>query len=109
MDPTRSGGTILPTADSRECGARAAQAALSSPPFHLPKGSDGGGQRCFPHTNATVRGTYQTLTDTLALTVLNLGGYDYTNLGSFDVSGSSVIAMGLGFRWKLTPQASSAC
>lgn len=37
---------------------------------------------------------------------LSVGGYDYTNLGSFDVSGSSVVAMGLGFRWKLTPHAS---
>lgn len=37
---------------------------------------------------------------------LSVGGYDYTNLGSMDVSGSSVISAGLGFRWKLNPHAS---
>jgi hypothetical protein len=37
---------------------------------------------------------------------LDVGGYDYTSTGSEGVAGDSVFAMGLGFRWKLTPNAS---
>ncbi|MFA6045841.1 MAG: hypothetical protein WC718_12730 [Phycisphaerales bacterium] len=36
----------------------------------------------------------------------SVGGLDYTNLGSADVSGSSVIWFGVGARWKLTPHLS---
>lgn len=39
-------------------------------------------------------------------TPLSVGGADYTNLGSTDVAGSSVIWMGVGARWKLSPHAS---
>ncbi|MCC7291673.1 MAG: hypothetical protein IT449_06400 [Phycisphaerales bacterium] len=34
---------------------------------------------------------------------LAVGGLDYTNLGSYDVAGTSVFWGDLGFRWKLTP------
>lgn len=34
---------------------------------------------------------------------LSVGGFDYTNTGSTDVSGDAVISAGLGFRWKMTP------
>jgi hypothetical protein len=34
---------------------------------------------------------------------LKVGGLDYANIGSGDVAGSSVVWMGLGARWKLTP------
>ncbi|MGE3180715.1 MAG: hypothetical protein AB7N71_03730 [Phycisphaerae bacterium] len=37
---------------------------------------------------------------------LALGGLDYTNFGSFDVSGESVVSAGIGFRWKLNPHTS---
>jgi hypothetical protein len=37
---------------------------------------------------------------------LSVGGLDYTNLGSSDVSGSAVIWAGAGARWKLTPHVS---
>lgn len=37
---------------------------------------------------------------------LSVGGLDYTNLGAGDVSGSSVVWLGVGARWKLTPQVS---
>ena len=37
---------------------------------------------------------------------LGVGGLDYTNLGSTNVAGSSVIWGDLGFRWKLTPNTS---
>lgn len=37
---------------------------------------------------------------------LDVGGLDYTNAGSSGVSGDSVISAGVGFRWKLTPNAS---
>lgn len=37
---------------------------------------------------------------------LDVGGLDYTNLGSTDVAGNSVIWLGVGGRWKLTPQVS---
>jgi hypothetical protein len=37
---------------------------------------------------------------------LSVGGLDYTNLGSTDVSGSTVITLGLGARAKLSPHAS---
>ena len=37
---------------------------------------------------------------------LSVGGLDYTNLGSSDVSGSSVMWAGLGARWKLSPHMS---
>ncbi len=37
---------------------------------------------------------------------LSVGGLDYTNLGSTDVSGSGVVSAGIGFRWKLTPHVS---
>jgi hypothetical protein len=37
---------------------------------------------------------------------LSVGGLDYTNLGSADVSGSSVVWAGAGARWKLSPHAS---
>ncbi len=37
---------------------------------------------------------------------LNVGGYDYTSLGSTGVNGKTVITTGLGFRWKLTPNMS---
>lgn len=36
-------------------------------------------------------------------TPLSVGGADYTNLGSTDVSGSTVVWIGGGFRWKFTP------
>lgn len=36
-------------------------------------------------------------------TPLSVGGADYTNLGSTDVDGSTVIWGGFGARWKLTP------
>lgn len=36
-------------------------------------------------------------------TPLKVGGADYTNLGSTDVSGSTLLWMGLGARWKLSP------
>lgn len=36
----------------------------------------------------------------------SVGGLDYTNLGSADVSGSSVVWAGVGARWKLTPHMS---
>ncbi len=39
-------------------------------------------------------------------TPLSVGGLDYTNLGSTDVAGTSVIWAGLGARWKLSPHAS---
>ena len=35
-----------------------------------------------------------------------VGGLDYTNLGSTDVSGSTVVWAGIGARWKLTPNTS---
>lgn len=34
---------------------------------------------------------------------LSVGGADYTNLGSTDVAGSTVISLGGGFQWRLTP------
>lgn len=37
---------------------------------------------------------------------LSVGGLDYTNLGSADVSGSTVVWAGVGARWKLTPNTS---
>ncbi|MFN0136546.1 MAG: hypothetical protein ACKVS9_10580 [Phycisphaerae bacterium] len=37
---------------------------------------------------------------------LAVGGLDYSNIGSNDVSGSAVIWGGVGFRWKLTPHMS---
>ena len=37
---------------------------------------------------------------------LSVGGYDYSNIGSNDVAGDSVIAGGVGFRWKFNPHAS---
>jgi hypothetical protein len=37
---------------------------------------------------------------------LNVGGLDYTNLGSYNVAGTSVFWGDLGFRWKLTPNLS---
>lgn len=37
---------------------------------------------------------------------LSVGGMDYANLGSTDVAGSSVIWIGVGARWKLTPNTS---
>ncbi|MGE0480088.1 MAG: hypothetical protein AB7Q17_06405 [Phycisphaerae bacterium] len=37
---------------------------------------------------------------------LSVGGLDYTNLGSADVAGDTVIWSGVGFRWKLTPHVS---
>jgi len=37
---------------------------------------------------------------------LSIGGLDYTNLGSTDVGGSTVISGGVGMRWKLSPHAS---
>lgn len=37
---------------------------------------------------------------------LSVGGADYANLGSSDVSGSTVITAGVGARWELTPHAS---
>ncbi len=37
---------------------------------------------------------------------LSVGGLDYTNLGSTDVGGNTVISGGPGFRWKLSPHAS---
>lgn len=45
------------------------------------------------------------LTDGSALP-LNVGGFDYSNIGSTGVAGDSVFSAGLGFRWKLTPNAS---
>lgn len=39
-------------------------------------------------------------------TGLKVGGLDYTNLGSTDVSGSTVVWAGIGARWKLSPHAS---
>lgn len=39
-------------------------------------------------------------------TPLWVGGADYTNLGSTDVAGSAVIWLGVGARWKLSPNAS---
>lgn len=39
-------------------------------------------------------------------TPLSVGGADYTNLGSTDVSGSTVIWLGAGARWKFSPHAS---
>lgn len=39
-------------------------------------------------------------------TPLSIGGADYTNLGSNDVSGSTIIWLGVGGRIKLTPQIS---
>jgi hypothetical protein len=36
-------------------------------------------------------------------TPLSVGGYDYTNLGSQDVSGSTVVSLGAGARVKFTP------
>ncbi|HVU64058.1 MAG TPA: hypothetical protein VHC70_08780 [Phycisphaerales bacterium] len=37
---------------------------------------------------------------------LKVGGLDYANIGSSDVAGSAVVWMGLGARWKLTPNVS---
>lgn len=37
---------------------------------------------------------------------LNVGGIDYANLGSDNVSGSTVITAGIGARWELSPHAS---
>ena len=37
---------------------------------------------------------------------LSVGGLDYTNLGSSDVDGSSVVWAGVGARYKLCPHAS---
>ena len=37
---------------------------------------------------------------------LSVGGVDYANLGSSDVSGSTVIWAGIGARWELSPHAS---
>jgi hypothetical protein len=37
---------------------------------------------------------------------LNVGGYDYTNLGSSDVAGDFSLTTGIGFAWKLTPHLS---
>lgn len=37
---------------------------------------------------------------------LSVGGIDYANLGSDNVSGSTVITAGIGARWELTPHAS---
>lgn len=37
---------------------------------------------------------------------LSVGGIDYANLGSEDVSGSTVITAGIGARWELSPHAS---
>jgi hypothetical protein len=37
---------------------------------------------------------------------LSVGGLDYTNLGSSDVSGNAVVWMGVGARWKLNPHMS---
>ncbi|MBL8763578.1 MAG: hypothetical protein JNM07_04830 [Phycisphaerae bacterium] len=37
---------------------------------------------------------------------LSVGGLDYTNLGSTNVSGSAVVWAGVGGRWKLTPNMS---
>jgi hypothetical protein len=34
---------------------------------------------------------------------LGVGAYDYSNIGSNEVEGNSVISFGLGFRWKFTP------
>ena len=39
-------------------------------------------------------------------TGLKVGGLDYSNLGSTDVSGSTVVWAGVGMRWKLSPHAS---
>ena len=39
-------------------------------------------------------------------TGLKVGGLDYTNLGSTDVSGSTVVWAGIGARWKLSPHVS---
>jgi hypothetical protein len=39
-------------------------------------------------------------------TGLSVGGVDYTNLGSVDVSGSTVVWLGVGARAKLTPNLS---
>ncbi len=39
-------------------------------------------------------------------TPLTVGGADYNNLGSSGVSGSTVIWLGVGARWKLTPHTS---
>lgn len=38
---------------------------------------------------------------------LSVGGLDYSNIGSKDVSGSTVIWAGAGARWKLTPNLST--
>ncbi len=37
---------------------------------------------------------------------LSVGAYDYSNIGSSDVSGDGVVSMGAGFRWKLNPHVS---
>lgn len=37
---------------------------------------------------------------------LDVGGLDYSNIGATDVAGNTVIWLGVGGRWKLTPQAS---
>lgn len=37
---------------------------------------------------------------------LSVGGLDYANIGSSDVSGSSVVWAGVGARWKFTPNVS---
>jgi hypothetical protein len=37
---------------------------------------------------------------------LKVGGLDYANIGSGDVAGSSVVWMGVGARWKLSPNLS---
>jgi hypothetical protein len=39
-------------------------------------------------------------------TPLSVGGYDYTNLGSQDVSGSTVVSLGAGARIKFSPNVS---
>jgi hypothetical protein len=35
---------------------------------------------------------------------IDVGGLDYSNIGANDVAGTSVVWMGVGGRWKLTPQ-----